>query len=410
MKIFRIITICLFAVLLASCENMLEDIRQYIDEGETIYVGKVDSLRTYPGYGRIEIRGDLLYGLTQTKCILSWQYPSGETQSKTIEIIRTVPDDYISILLEDMEEGPYEFTAVTYDDQGNSSIPVIANGYVYGDLYANSLINRNIDGQIVTSYDNGEFIATLRWLPLNHEEAMGTYLTYELADGSGVETIFIETDEVESIIPGAKPGGNFEWYTSYKPDPEAIDIFETDKSLKQSTTQYKIPVKNAGDPFEYDERGLAVHGRFGYVKNWRANAATEANGTFDTYGGRNSLSLWTWGGYSPVASIEDGKIYQQITLPAGNYRFDVYLDSYTIGNGATYDIYATIATGFADGLPDTEEIDQAIASVKIPDGFTNNALSVSFTLDAPAEVSFGFVGDIGDQSDMNIKRVELWGI
>jgi len=389
---------------------MLEDTRQYTDKGETIYVGKVDSLRTYPGNKRIEIRGDLRYGLTQTKCVLSWIHSSGEAQSKIIDITRTGPDDYISVLLENMEEGPYEFTAITYDDLGNSSIPVTVNGYVYGDLYAQSLINRNIDGQIVTSYDEGEFLATLKWLPLNYEDATGTYLTYELADGSGVETIFVETNEIETVISGAKPGGNFEWYTSYKPDDEAIDIFETDKSIRQSTTQYKIPVKNAGNPFEYDERGLAVHGRFGYVKHWTANAAAETNGTFDTYGGRNSLSLWTWGGYSPVASIEDGKIYQKITLPAGNYRFDVHLDSYSIGNGSVYEIYATVATGLADGLPNTEDISQAIAAVKIPDGLTNNALSVSFTLDAPAEVSFGFVGDVGDQSDMNVKWVELWGI
>lgn len=410
MKIFRILTIALTAALTTSCGDMLDDIHQYIDKGETIYVGKVDSLRVYPGNERIEVRGDLRYGLTQTKCVLSWLHPSGEAENRTIDIVRQGPDDYISVLLEDMQEGPYEFTAITYDDLGNSSIPVTVNGYVYGELYANSLINRSIEGNIVTSYDNGEFLATIKWLPLNYEDALGTYLKYELADGSGTETIFIETDETESVLSGAKPGGDFEWYTSYKPDSVAIDLFQTEKSLQQSTTQYKIPVMNAGNPFEYDERGLAVHGRFGYVKNWTANATAEANGTFDTYGGRNSLSLWTWGGYSPVASIEDGKIYQQITLPAGNYRFDVQLDSYSIGGGSTYEVYAAVATGFADGLPNTEEIAQAIASAKIPDNLNNNALSIEFTLDAPAEVSFGFVGDLGDQSDMNVKWVELWGI
>lgn len=106
-----------------------------------------------------------------------------------------------------MQEGPYEFTVITYDGLGNKSIPVTANGYVYGDLYEQSLVNRSIEGDIVTTYEDGEFIATIKWLPLNYEEAQETCLTYELADGSGQKSIKVNTGDNRSVITGAKPGG-----------------------------------------------------------------------------------------------------------------------------------------------------------------------------------------------------------
>ena len=98
--------------------------RTVIDKGETIYVGKVDSLKLYPGRERIGLRGDLRYGLTQTRCTISWLHPSGEEQSKSIDIVRTSPDDKLDVVLTDMQEGPYEFTVITYDGLGNKSIPV----------------------------------------------------------------------------------------------------------------------------------------------------------------------------------------------------------------------------------------------------------------------------------------------
>lgn len=407
MRTLKIFLAGMLGCLLVSCGDMLENIERYTDKGETIYVGKVDSLKVYPGRERIGLRGDLRYGLTQTRCTISWIHPSGEVEDKTVDIVRTSPDDKLDVVLTDMQEGPYEFTVVTYDNLGNSSIPVTANGYVYGDLYAQSLINRSVEGEIVTSYENGEFIATVTWLPLNYDEVQGTYLTYELADGSGKKSVTVETEENKTILAGAMPGGSFEWYTSYKPDPDAIDTFDSDKTVRQSTTRYKIPVKNAGNPFENDDRGLAVMGRFGYVRDWTANAAAEANGTFDTYGGRNSLSLWTYPNYSPAGTIENGKIYQKIELPAGNYRFDVYLDSYTVGS--PYEVYAAVAVGLAEGLPDIADIrTAALASAKCPDDAVNNRLSVAFTLTENAEVAFGIAGTISGGADINVKWVELW--
>ena len=76
---------------------------------------------------------------------------------------------------------------------------------------------------------------------LNYEEAQETCLTYELADGSGQKSIKVNTGDNRSVITGAKPGGEFEWYTVYKPDSLAIDMFRSDgaRNGAQRSTGYR---------------------------------------------------------------------------------------------------------------------------------------------------------------------------
>ena len=48
-----IIILCVIAGICSSCNDMLENIQPYLNEGETIYVGKVDSLTASSGRNRI---------------------------------------------------------------------------------------------------------------------------------------------------------------------------------------------------------------------------------------------------------------------------------------------------------------------------------------------------------------------
>ena len=68
-----IIILCVIAGICSSCNDMLEKIQPYLDEGETIYVGKVDSLTASSGRNRILLKGLYIYGVTQKKCVIRWQ-------------------------------------------------------------------------------------------------------------------------------------------------------------------------------------------------------------------------------------------------------------------------------------------------------------------------------------------------
>ena len=45
---------------------MLDGIQPYLDEGEKIYVGKLDSLKAFTGKNRIKIEGKMMYVLLET--------------------------------------------------------------------------------------------------------------------------------------------------------------------------------------------------------------------------------------------------------------------------------------------------------------------------------------------------------
>src|SRR5690606_37242626 len=57
-----------------------------------------------------------------------------------------------SSILDNMEEGDYDFEVITYDASGNTSTPISIIGKIYGDEYHQNLANTPIKDVI---YNNG---------------------------------------------------------------------------------------------------------------------------------------------------------------------------------------------------------------------------------------------------------------
>lgn len=128
-----------------SCDGMLDNIQSYLEKGETIYVGKVDSLEAFPGKNRVKLEGLYLYGVTQKKCVISWKSMDEEEMSLNLDVVRENPEDPFEVIIDNLDEGQYEFVITTYDAKGNSSIESVVECYVYGELYESNLSNRKID-------------------------------------------------------------------------------------------------------------------------------------------------------------------------------------------------------------------------------------------------------------------------
>ena len=75
MKKINLLILCSILCLSYSCSGMLDGIQSYLDEGERIYVGKLDSLKTFPGKNRIKIEGKMMYGVNQVKCAINYRDP-----------------------------------------------------------------------------------------------------------------------------------------------------------------------------------------------------------------------------------------------------------------------------------------------------------------------------------------------
>jgi hypothetical protein len=229
-RIYAIVT-SLFSLLLFSCGDILEDIQPYLDRGETIYVGKLDSVKVFPGKNRIKITGNMPYGFTQVKCNILWINPLGENDSKEFPIVRNVSNEPFEFIIDNLSEGQHDFTITTHDAIGNSSIQIEANGYSYGDIYQSILENRKIDNIVVQeiSAESGNvWQATIKWLNLNNDEVQGCQVEYEQPDGNFKE-IYVPIEETTTSFTDYKPNGSLRWNTVYLPDSLSIDKFYTEK-------------------------------------------------------------------------------------------------------------------------------------------------------------------------------------
>lgn len=205
---------------ISSCDDMLDNIQPYLDEGEKVYVGKVDSLTARSGKNRILLQGLYLYGLTQKKCIISWVTTEDEKKSLELDVVRKEPIDKFEVMIEDLEEGQYEFSIRTYDSKGNSSIVSVIDGYAYGETYQSNLVNRKVEK--ITQQDGNLIIS---WRTINTALSCEVYYT----DLAGKEIMKeIPASEMETQLSDCDTTKSIRWRTVYLPEKTAIDKFYTE--------------------------------------------------------------------------------------------------------------------------------------------------------------------------------------
>jgi hypothetical protein len=216
-----IITLCVIAGICSSCDGMLDNIQSYLDQGETIYVGKVDSLTALSGKNRIQLKGYYMYGVTQKKCIIRWQSQGEEDKSLELDVVRNNAIDPFDVIINDLDEGQYEFSVTTYDAKGNASIESVVEGYVYGDLYESNLTNRKLE----RAYMDDTGAVVLSWKPINNALKSEVYYT----DITGRESMLeVPTADTETRITDCDTTQALRWRTVYLPEITAIDYFYSD--------------------------------------------------------------------------------------------------------------------------------------------------------------------------------------
>ena len=108
----------------------------------------------------------------------------------------------------------------------------------------------------------------------------------------------------------------------------------------------------------------------------------------------------TWDGFG---TLKDHKAYQTVTLPKGNYTFTAeYHDTWEGQCGNSYILAAEGA-----GLPNTANLDDAIAYTKMLEKDKAKSNSVMFSLAEETTVSLGLLVNIDGQQCMAIKKFIL---
>ena len=113
---FKFIKLVLASSLIyISCSDMDSIHEEYLN-GEIIYAGKLDTLKIRPGYYRAQLEGYTQFLGTSNQIIIEF-----DDEMLSFPIEENLSDIY-SVIIEELDEGSYEFDVYTQDPNGNLSI------------------------------------------------------------------------------------------------------------------------------------------------------------------------------------------------------------------------------------------------------------------------------------------------
>jgi len=361
---------------LSSCKKMEDTYRQFFEDGETIYIGKADSVVASGGNERIEVSWLLLSDPKVSSYKLYW---NNYQDSVVGEVTKTSSVDTIRVLLEHMKEGLHHFEIIMYDKLGNHSIPSRVSGRAYGEQYRNYLVNRifkeprRVDG---TDLELG-------WVPAE-AELLFTEIEYINTDNEEIRHI-VNPDAELDTLKKFPMNGTFRVLSAYKPEPLALDTF-------YSPTEEFKPLYEV-DEVEVD-KALMSHYLLGNDRYEPAFAARPLsnlwNGPSMANGDSFSISAGTGNSFPWWFTVDLGKTYaltrikmlSNRTLQTGsttNYSF--------FFNNTAPKIFEVWGSNnpSADGAWDSWTQLASFESIK-PSGLPRNSLS-------PEDVALGMAGE-----------------
>ena len=214
---YKFLLIAVIVAGISSCKDMMDFHKEYIKDGEIIYLAKVDSMVSYSGKNRIQLSGYLNNAYNVNKILVYW---NDKADSMIFDFAKTKDRDTLNLIIPNLAEKSYIFDVYTYNAIGNRSIKVSIAGTVYGDLYRANLVPRTSNG-----FDyNGVKLDAL-WLTADVLER-GTSIRYT-TESEGVKTLFLSPDSSRITLTNRKPGTPFSFQSVYVPEKAAIDTFHT---------------------------------------------------------------------------------------------------------------------------------------------------------------------------------------
>jgi hypothetical protein len=193
----------------------MNSVQEKYSTTETIYAGKLDSLRVVTGYKRVKIIGLTRYLGKSKECTVEW-----DNKSKVYPIENIVNGKF-EMIVDNLEERSYEFKVTTNDSYNNQSVIQIIKGRSLGDVFKNSQkarraeINYSISGLFLNWADQTEAIFVAY-----------TTVKYENTDG-GTSTVIVKADDLKTELINWKRTGRLEIISTIG-SPDAFDTIDLD--------------------------------------------------------------------------------------------------------------------------------------------------------------------------------------
>ncbi|MDR1103041.1 MAG: DUF4998 domain-containing protein [Tannerella sp.] len=214
MKVAIKIAVILCLLHLTACDGMDSLHEKYLEQGEAIYTGVIDSLKAYPGNNRVKFTWEINSDPRIRKTVIYW---NERQDSSTVQANRTGFSGRLPMeTTMDIPEGNYIFEFVTRDDEEHHSMFVEQTVQVYGEKLIETLRNRSIRS---ISAEDAE--ATVEWFPIDDLTVQYTTVRYTDHPEAGNpvrKAVRIENDETETRLPHVRPGDLIEVISTHLPD------------------------------------------------------------------------------------------------------------------------------------------------------------------------------------------------
>lgn len=371
------------SIIFGACGKMDDTYRGFLTDGATIYVAKADSLKVRSGRERVELQWLVVSDPKVKRYKVYW---NNKADSIERELIREVDGDTIRLMIDNLAGGVYEFEVFQYSADGKSSVRAAVIGRVYDEGYESYLPNRSVE----FAETDADRTTTIRWNKYNNPDMIGIDFTYTSA--SNVKKhIVVPPDEAVTVLNDVGSLSEITYRTMFKPDSLAIDtfysVFNTFRPQEDVTAIY---LKNYKLPFvrlpEWDGS------RWGVVADWTVNDGAKIHsckdgkcyGSWDGHASfrQNSMSVQT---SSREPQALNGKIYQTVVLPKGQYEL-ILTGVAAAGVGGNDDRFLVVATGTE--LPNVDRLDAAISYQSF---VANKLVSTLFELEEDTQVSLGIL-------------------
>lgn len=227
MKKNHISLVVIAILLMIRCSDMNDVHKEYLEGGERLYIGKVDSIMVLPGDERFMLR--FWIPDPRAKSVTFYWVP--EDDSLYYELQRISPDHPFEVVIggpgndKTIKEGNYTLQAITSDNLGHYSLRGEKIINVYGQKYRASLLNRLQNG---SEYNPDENSLKLEFSGPFNDDDIGVEVSYTDTEGI-VKTIkFADSLLVSPVsFSGLDVTKEISYRTMYIPDSLAIDTFYT---------------------------------------------------------------------------------------------------------------------------------------------------------------------------------------
>jgi hypothetical protein len=218
-KILSYITaLFILACACVACKKMDSTYKNFIVPNGLVYTAKPTSPIVYSGRNRVKIAWLRGADPNVTRARIFWN-----NYADSVNVPIPATGDTISVIISNLEERPYTFIAKTYDDKGNTSVPIELLGESFGTNYDALLLAR----PIAASEIDESGVLAINWG--NANISGGAYATdVEYTDVSSATKVKrFPIAEMISTISDYKLGTTFRYRTVYNPGSRSIDLFST---------------------------------------------------------------------------------------------------------------------------------------------------------------------------------------